>query len=196
MFTAGFAKVLGGWLNPFTQATQGHVARQVFVHGRRDLLAPWALSVDEALLWELLDVATVAFEVGFLVAILHPATTRLFAAGAILFHTGVMLTMNIAFVFNFIVYAAVFPWARLAAVLRGAVRLPRVSLPSGAGVGLVLATSALAYVIGSPVLWLNEAVAFTSDLTVTDLLAVLLAWTGVLAGTLLLRKRTRYASTG
>lgn len=183
MFTAGLPKILGGWLAPETQATQGRLLRQFVVHGRQDLLAPFALDLHAPLLWELIDVATVAFEVGFLLAVLHPFTTRLFAAGAILFHTGVLLVLNISFAFNFIVYAAVVPWARLARLAP----VPSVGIvPQSvwARVGLLLAVAAGFYVGGSPLLWLNAFADFSSGLAVADLIALALAWC-VLVGSII-----------
>jgi len=182
MFTAGLPKILGGWLDPTTQATQGRLLRQFFVHGRQDLLAPLALELHAPLLWESVDVATVAFEVGFLVAVLHPFTTRLFAAGALFFHTGVLLVLNISFAFNFIVYAAVVPWDRIAQL----VSVPTLSITPASfwgRTGLLLVVSGGLYVAGSPLLWLNELAEFSSGLTVTDLIALVLAW-GVLLGSI------------
>ena len=175
MFTAGLPKLLGGWLDPATQATQGRLVRQFFVHGRQDFLAPLALNLHAPVLWEMADIATVLFEMGFLVAVLHPFTTRLFAAGAILFHTGVLLTLNISFSFNFIVYAAVLPWPRISQLLP----LPSFSLlprSSWAQSGLLVGLSALVYVVGSPLLWINNVATFSSGLTMADLVALSLAW--------------------
>lgn len=110
MFTAGFPKILGGWLDPSTQATKGHLLNQYFVRGREELLAPYAVQWDFPLLWELLDWGTILFEVGFLVAVLRPGWTRLFVCMAVLFHFSTMLTLNIAFLVNFLVYAAFVKW--------------------------------------------------------------------------------------
>ncbi|MDZ7682591.1 MAG: hypothetical protein U5J63_12995 [Fodinibius sp.] len=49
-----------------TQATLGHLFNQFFVKGRQDLLATWVVNIDNRMLWELLDYATVLFEIGFL----------------------------------------------------------------------------------------------------------------------------------
>jgi uncharacterized membrane protein YphA (DoxX/SURF4 family) len=177
MFTAGFPKILGGWLDPSTQAAQGRFVRQFFVHGRQDLLAPVAAGLDNPLLWEIFDVLTVTFEVGFLAAILHPRSARLFAAGAVAFHTGVMLILNIAFIVNLIVYAAVLPWPSLARRLSPFLpSAPSVDLgPAGRWL-LVGGVAALFYAVGSPLLWLNGTAGFVSDLTVVDVVAVGLAW--------------------
>lgn len=190
MFTAGVPKILGGWLDPSTQAVQGRVLRQIFVHGRRDLLAPLAIQLDSPLLWEVFDVITIVFEIGFLFAVLHPLSTRLFVIGAIVFHTGVLLIMNISFLGNFIVYAAVLPWPKLARRLPSLpASLRNLSLPGWIGPVLVLGTGAFVYKFGSPFLWLNEAAHFTSDLTLADVIAVGLAWIAA-AGALALESGT------
>ena len=110
MFTAGVAKLGGGWLDLETAAAQGHVAKQFVVVGRRDLLAGFAVRTQAPLAWEFLDWATVVFELAFLPAALSERWTRILAALATLFHVGVMLTMNIAFTANVVVYAAFIDW--------------------------------------------------------------------------------------
>jgi uncharacterized membrane protein YphA (DoxX/SURF4 family) len=110
MFTAGFAKLVGGWLYTETQATMGHLFSQYFVKNRQDLLASYILSIDNRIIWELLDYATVIFEIGFLVAIFHPRATKLFVSFAVLFHFSIMITMNISFLPNFLAYAAFLNW--------------------------------------------------------------------------------------
>lgn len=110
MATAGFPKILGGWLDPSTQATKGHLLNQFFVRGRTELLAPYAVQWDWLLFWELLDWGTILFEVGFLVAVFRPAWTRLFVCIAVFFHFSTMLTLNIAFLVNFLAYAAFIKW--------------------------------------------------------------------------------------
>lgn len=113
MFTAGFAKILGGWLLIDTQATVGHVFNQYFGKGRQDLLAAAMLQIDSPFFWEFLDYTTIIFETGFLVAIFHPKSTKLFICFAVLFHFSVMVMMNISFLHNFVAYAAFLNWTRI-----------------------------------------------------------------------------------
>jgi uncharacterized membrane protein YphA (DoxX/SURF4 family) len=190
MFTAGLPKILGGWLDPSTQATQGRFVRQFFVHGRRDLLAPFALDLQSPFLWEVFDVLTVCFEIGFLFAILSPIATRLFAVGAIAFHTGIALILNIAFVPNYIVYAAVFPWSSVARLLPSTPRLLRSLHQHSAWMdpGIVVGTAAVMFFASSPLLWANGLLSFTSDLVFSDLLALALAWAFILGALALKRK--------
>ncbi|CAN5275206.1 hypothetical protein BH23BAC3_BH23BAC3_16640 [soil metagenome] len=113
MFSAGVPKILGGWLDPSTQATKGHLLNQYFVRGRQDLLAETAIQIDAVWLWELLDWATIVFEVGFLIVVLKAGWFRLFVCFAVLFHFSTMMTLNIAFLANFMAYAAFFKWDKL-----------------------------------------------------------------------------------
>ncbi|NBC64406.1 MAG: HTTM domain-containing protein [Bacteroidetes bacterium] len=110
MFTAGFPKILGGWLDVGTQATYGHYFKQFFLNGRQDLLASHALTIENKIAWELLDYGTVVFETGFLLAIMHPKSTRVFVCFAVIFHFSTMVLLNIAFLPNFLAYAAFLNW--------------------------------------------------------------------------------------
>ena len=112
-FTAGFPKILGGWLDPDSMATRGHLLNQYFVRGRTELLSGFAVELDLPWVWSFLDWATVVFEVGFLVAVLRSEWTRLFVCFAVLFHFSTMLTLNIAFLVNFPAYAAFLPWDKI-----------------------------------------------------------------------------------
>jgi len=118
MFTAGFAKILGGWLNFDTFATEGHLLNQYFVRGRTELLSGFMVRPQMPWMWGLLDWATVMFEVGFLVAVLRSGWTRLFVCFAVLFHFSTMLTLNIAFLVNFPAYAAFLPWDKIQRYLK------------------------------------------------------------------------------
>ncbi|PEN08783.1 hypothetical protein CRI93_03225 [Longimonas halophila] len=166
MFTAGFSKLIGGWLDPTTQATQGHFVKQFFARGRQDFLAPWLLQVDSVVFWELLDWGTVLFEMGFLVAVVRKQTMRLFLAAAIGFHLGTLLMLNIAFVFNYIVYAAFISWGPLAKRLQDGLA----HLPNGAAAPrLILLVGAVGtlglWAYGSPLLWGSLSAGLVSDLT-------------------------------
>jgi hypothetical protein len=113
MFTAGFPKILGGWLDPSTQATQGHLMNQYFENGRQALLASAAVKKGSPFFWELLDWATVFFEVGFLIVVWKPRLVKLFVIIAIFFHFSTMMILNIAFLPNFAVYALFLNWTAI-----------------------------------------------------------------------------------
>lgn len=120
MFTAGFPKLMGGWLDPTTQAAQSHVLNQFYGRGRQDLFATFAAGSHQPFLWELLDWFTVLFELLFLAALFKPAWFRIFLALAVLFHTGTMLTMNIAFLPNFAAYLLFLNWDGVNQAVSGA----------------------------------------------------------------------------
>lgn len=113
MFTAGFPKLLGGWLSGDTLATQGHLLNQYFVRGRTELLSGFMVETNLPWMWGLLDWATVLFEMGFLVAVFRAGWTRMFICFAVLFHFSTMMTLNIAFLVNFPAYAAFLPWTKI-----------------------------------------------------------------------------------
>ena len=110
MFTAGFPKILGGWLDPSTQAAQGHLFNQFFIRERQALLAGWAAGFDHVIFWEIQDWATVLFEIGFIVALCKASWFRFFTGLAVLFHFSTMMTLNIAFLPNFLAYAVFLNW--------------------------------------------------------------------------------------
>lgn len=110
MFTAGFPKILGGWLDISTQATQGHLMNQYFENGRQALLASAAVKADAPIFWELLDWVTVIFETGFLFVLWKPRLFKIFVGLAVLFHFSTMMILNIAFLPNFAVYALFLNW--------------------------------------------------------------------------------------
>lgn len=113
MFTAGFPKLLGGWLDIHTQATQGHLLNQFYVRGRQDLLAVTAVNFQSALFWELLDWATILFEIGFLIALFRKKWVQIFLSLAVLFHFSTMMFLNIAFLPNFFAYAIFLNWDKI-----------------------------------------------------------------------------------
>lgn len=112
--TAGVPKVLSGWLDPGSQAVRTLINREYYVNGRTELLAPFALDVHSAFLWELADVFTVVLELAFILAVVNWRAFRTVLAAAALFHLGVLLTMNIFFVANVLVYGAFVSWSALA----------------------------------------------------------------------------------
>ena len=111
-FSAGLPKALV-WLD-FDLTTHG--ARRWLINGyydlgRRDWLAEWFYGLQNPYLWEAMDVAAVAFEVGFLVAVLRARWFRLVAAVAIVFHAANYFILNIDFTRLVAVYALFLPWS-------------------------------------------------------------------------------------
>jgi hypothetical protein len=117
MFTAGFPKLITGWLNLSTHAAQGHFVLN-YLSGRHDFLAPLFLHFQNPVFWELVDEMTVLLELGFIAAILSRQSLRLFCAASVLFHLSILLIMNIDFTPNVIAYAAFVDWAAVLRYLR------------------------------------------------------------------------------
>ncbi|MEX0771566.1 MAG: HTTM domain-containing protein [Balneolales bacterium] len=179
-FTAGFPKILGGWLSPDSLATRGHLFNQYFVSGRVDLMAGWFIAFEARWFWIMLDYLTIIFEVGFLIAVLHPVSIRIFLVLAVIFHTGTLMMLNIAFATNLIVYAAFVNWPGL---------LPRFGLPEISRNGKLILSKIsplifipligiMTYQWGSPIEFINRNMAFTSDLMFWEVLTVLCALAG------------------
>ncbi|MEX2601550.1 MAG: HTTM domain-containing protein [Balneolaceae bacterium] len=182
MFTAGFPKILGGWLDPGSQAAQGHFLNQVYQKGRTDLLAVTALHWNHGLFWEALDYATILFETGFLVAIFRPRTTRLFISIAVLFHFSTMMIMNISFLFNFIAYAAFLDWPRVDRVLSRLWSRITGFTARDERRGLLFAT--LLALLYSGILWLDSSgvMPLESDLRMVEVIFITLALLPALYG--------------
>lgn len=144
MFTAGFPKILGGWLDPSTQATYGHLLNQFFVRERQELFAAQFLMIESRSFWEFLDWGTVIFETGFLVAVFRKRWFILFLSIAVLFHFSTMMMLNIAFLPNFVAYAMFLNWERIAALFQSKEvpgrneRSPKKTAPVAFGLLLVI----------------------------------------------------------
>ncbi|SIS09860.1 hypothetical protein [Microbacterium sp. RURRCA19A] len=108
MLTAALPKIRAGWLDPSREATRYFVARDE-VAG--PLPGPWgefALTIDVALFWKLLDWATIFAEGWLIFVILLPRVFRLGLALVVLFHIGVFVLMGIDFFDNLYAYAGFF----------------------------------------------------------------------------------------
>jgi hypothetical protein len=172
MFTAGFPKILGGWLDPSTQATYGHLLNQFFVKERQDLLSGLFVQFDSAIFWEFLDWATVLFEIGFLISVYKIKWFRLFLCGAVLFHFSTMLTLNIAFLPNFLAYALFLNWDRLYQSIHQKYKRVTGKLGERSEYRSVLSWSLLMIVLFALVKWLSEMdlILSHSDLILSEVL--------------------------
>lgn len=110
MFTAGFSKLIGGWLNPQTHAAQSIFYFTYFVDERRDLLAPLLIHVTNSTFWEVFDYMGVFFELAFIPAMFFPRVFRALIAFTVGFHLMNLLIMNITFTFNLIIYVMFIDW--------------------------------------------------------------------------------------
>ncbi|MGB3574278.1 MAG: hypothetical protein WBA01_19750 [Phormidesmis sp.] len=117
--TAGFGKALN-WVD-FDLTTSGFLSwfyDGYFNQGRGRLLAPLVLHINIPLLWELIDVSAVVFELGVLLAILSRTGWYTWLTIACVFHLMNCLLLNIEFEMNAVVYLAFVPWAQMPIVSR------------------------------------------------------------------------------
>lgn len=117
MFTAGLQKLIGGWLNPKFPAIRSHTFRS-FINLREGVMTDFMLNIRSKVFWESLDIMIVLFELGFLLAIFSRKWFSRWVVFAILFHVGVLLTMNITFSQNVIVYFLFLNWVFIMKGLR------------------------------------------------------------------------------
>lgn len=154
MMTAAAAKLATGWLSPSTQAVRGHLLRNIAVEGRGELLAGTTASIEASPLWIAADVLTVAVEGSLLVLLYRRSWFRAGLLVLIAFHIFVLLSFNISFLGNVIIYGALFAWPLTRRPIRGT-RSWWVLASVSAGGGLAV----LALTTGrSPGLFLLDAV--------------------------------------
>lgn len=131
-FTAGYAKLSGGWLISESAVWQHFMNVYYGVgEGRDKLLAPFFAGFQLPWFWDLSDWYVVWWQLLFVFAALHPTTMRLFCWMGIVFHVMVLLILNISFSIHVIVFLAFTNWARIervyarafAAVIHGIRRL-------------------------------------------------------------------------
>jgi hypothetical protein len=113
LFTAGSAKMHGGWLNPRALGTRYHLFWDYFVFGRRTALAGWAFHSLPHWAWKCADWSTVCWEFGFVFTVFRRAWFRVWCAIGALFHFGVWQLFDIEISSNLIAYGAVVSWAGL-----------------------------------------------------------------------------------
>jgi hypothetical protein len=173
MFTAGFPKLIGGWLDINTHATYGHFIKHYFVNERQDLLSELFLDISSRVFWESLDWFTLIFEIGFIFAILKAPVLRFWCALAIMFHFMVMMMLNISFISNLPVYSLfLINWDVHALRLKGVGDLIGKKYLLTAPV--VLCGSMVLYLYGTPLFYLDNLFNLESDLMALELLVLML----------------------
>ncbi|MGB7393953.1 MAG: hypothetical protein WA913_06135 [Pricia sp.] len=119
MFTAGWLKILGGWLSPDQFGSFYHFGtRYFFREENTGLFTDILASNRNILIWKAMDYVTIAFECLFLFAVLNKRIFQWFCAFGILFHIATMLIFDIAYVNNLLVYLAFIPWNKVSAFLK------------------------------------------------------------------------------
>jgi hypothetical protein len=155
MAYAGLVKAASGWLDPRTDAALGHVARAIDASGHTTWLQARLLGAGP--LWGVADVAVVALEIGFLIALPWRRAMQVVCACAAIFHVQAYALFVIApFTANLLAYALLVDWERiwrtrpprrLAAALQPWAATPRWwHVP-----GVALALFACNVVVGNPV---------------------------------------------
>ncbi len=113
MLSAGAPKITSGWHEPDTLASLGHVIRHHYVVGADSLLGQPLMDLDSRALWILADYGALFLELGFILAIFHHRSMRLFCALAAFFHLGVYLVMGLRLTSVLPAYAAFVNWSLL-----------------------------------------------------------------------------------
>lgn len=97
-FTAGFSKLLGGWLDPNFQAVRFYLIRDVTFVGRHNILSNMAINhITSKYFWEIMDYFIVLVETLPLFFIFNRKIFSFLMFLLASFHVGVYLTMNIPF---------------------------------------------------------------------------------------------------
>ncbi len=104
MFTAGVPKLLHGWLDVSSQATQSYVIKKYYSGAELALWAPYLMNLSSEVFWESLDYLAVVFEIGFLVVVFKPTIFRVFIFLALCFHFFNGLMLDVFFIGNNVVY--------------------------------------------------------------------------------------------
>lgn len=110
--TGAVPKILGGWLDWSTQATYAYQIQRV-LRGRSEWLATPLSTLDVPVVWEMLDWATIALELGLVLLVVTWPTWRFGLAMATFFHLGVLLSLNIDFWMNVVAYGAFVKWSAI-----------------------------------------------------------------------------------
>lgn len=177
MFTAGFPKILGGWLDPSTQAVNAHLFRQFFVHNREAFLAGYAIQFHNDFLWEILDWITILFEIGFLVAVWKAHWFRFMVMFVVFFHFSTSLLLNISFMPNFIAYAAFLNWDKIYQAIKRRVQLNGDLSPVRAEKISVFLFIGSVFAVFSILKWisLSDFISLNSDLKIHESLFLFMA---------------------
>lgn len=109
IFTAGLAKILGGWLNTDIQSTQVFFYQYRYGVGWDDLMSNTYDKINSQFFWEFLDYSTVFFESIFILAFLKPKFFRFMILVTLFFHLNVLLMFNISFTYATGFYALFIP---------------------------------------------------------------------------------------
>ena len=138
MFTAGWAKLNSGWLDPSAYCTYGHLVINNLVVGRDMPAARMAFKLGPSPLWKIADWSAILLETGFIVAMLKRRFWHWALIAAVLFHVVVWALFDIVFSINVLAYGAFVPFGRLVAPIKPSVKRLASSVESIRGVGWII----------------------------------------------------------
>ncbi len=110
---SGIQKYLGGWALFETQAVEQWFVRNHYYMERQYFLGPLMIDFHQAWFWEMLDIATLVFEIGIIATVFFPRVYRAFIIVTVFFHLSNLLLLNIDFSFNMAFYLLFLPWENI-----------------------------------------------------------------------------------
>jgi len=108
--TAGYYKLQAGWLATETQAAQANMVVNALLNDRPLRVGESWIVADNAFVWEVVDWATVFFELLFLPAVLMVRAFRIWIIGALAFHLTAQLFMSVDFSLYALMYLPFLAW--------------------------------------------------------------------------------------
>lgn len=110
LFTAGFQKVAGGWLNTSVSSSYFSFISGFFKLDRDAFFAPYLSTYTNAFFWESADYMAVFLELLFLILFFFPSKFRVFLILVSLFHLLNVLMFNISFSGYLLIYSLFLFW--------------------------------------------------------------------------------------
>jgi len=126
MFSAGVPKYWSGWLNPSSSAVQGYVFSRYYALNNHDYLATFFVHFQYPIFWEVLDYATVFFELGFFLALFRRRWFQRFLIIAVFFHLANFLILNISFAANLFFYLLFINWQPIVDFVQSSAKVKRI----------------------------------------------------------------------
>lgn len=103
-FTAGLPKLIGGWLDPSYSSTAGFILRRYYSSSGPLYLNEMFVKINSLFINKVFDYSTLIFELGFILTIFWSAVYLRAVGVAVMFHLGVLLTVNIPFTLHVLVF--------------------------------------------------------------------------------------------
>ncbi|MEM1326914.1 MAG: hypothetical protein AAGI23_13215 [Bacteroidota bacterium] len=110
MFTAGWSKILNGWLAFDQFGTYNYFGLHLYILEDKGVFTSFLSSFSYPLLWKVMDYAAVLLEVLFLPVVLSRKWLRSFCLIAVVFHVSTWWILNIAYINNLLIYLLFIRW--------------------------------------------------------------------------------------